>query len=86
MTVTMDGAQGAEAAHRLGTGPGDPRAFRDYGVFASPLSDFTKAMSERGLGDRIVEIERGQTVTHDRVGVAPRCGGFVLRQRIEERS
>lgn len=63
VTVTMDGAQGAEAARRLGLPRVVPVHFDDYGVFASPLADFTKAMSERGLGHRVVEIERGQTVT-----------------------
>lgn len=63
VTVTMSGEQGAEAARLLGLPRVIPVHFDDYGVFASPLADFTKAMGERGLGDRVVEIERGQTVS-----------------------
>ncbi|BBY38810.1 hypothetical protein MMAN_29440 [Mycobacterium mantenii] len=40
-----------------------PVHFDDYAVFASPLSDFTREMQHRGLGDRIVVLNRGATVT-----------------------
>ncbi len=63
VTVTMDGVAGAEAARRLNLPRVIPVHFDDYGVFASPLSDFTAAMHERGLGDRLIHVERGQTVT-----------------------
>ena len=62
LTVTMDGAQGAEAARRLDLPRVVPVHFDDYGVFASPLADFVAAMGELGLADRVVLIERGQTV------------------------
>jgi hypothetical protein len=32
-------------------------------VFASLLSDFTDEMKARGLADRIIELERGGSVT-----------------------
>jgi hypothetical protein len=37
--------------------------FDDYGVFASPLADFTREMQRRGLGDRIIGVDRGASVT-----------------------
>lgn len=63
LTVTMDGRQGAALAGRLDLPRVIPVHYDDYGVFASPLADFTAAMAERGLADRVIEIARGQTVT-----------------------
>jgi hypothetical protein len=40
-----------------------PIHFDDYGVFASPLGDFTREMQRRGMADRIIELERGASVT-----------------------
>ena len=36
--------------------------FDDYGVFASPLADFDQ-MKQRGIADRIIELERGASVS-----------------------
>ena len=63
LTVTMDGKHGAEAAARLELPRVIPVHFDDYRVFASPLADFHREMSARGLADRIVTIERGQSVS-----------------------
>lgn len=63
LTVTMDGRQGAELAAMLGLPKTLPVHFDDYGVFASPLADFTREMERRGLADRVVEVARGATVT-----------------------
>ena len=63
LTVTMDGEQGAATAALMDPAKVIPVHFDDYGVFASPLSDFTAAMRRRGLDDRIVELERGGSVT-----------------------
>jgi L-ascorbate metabolism protein UlaG (beta-lactamase superfamily) len=63
LTVTMDGRQGAEVVQLLQLPKVIPVHFDDYTVFASPRSDFVTAMADRGLGDRIVEVERGHTVT-----------------------
>jgi L-ascorbate metabolism protein UlaG (beta-lactamase superfamily) len=62
LTVTLDGADGAAVAQRLGLPKVIPVHVDDYGVFASPLSEFIDAMTRRGLGDRIVEVRRGETV------------------------
>ena len=62
LTVTMDGEQGAAAVTALDLPTVIPVHFDDYGVFASPLSEFRDAMARRGLADRIVEIPRGETV------------------------
>jgi L-ascorbate metabolism protein UlaG (beta-lactamase superfamily) len=63
LTVTMDGQQGAEAAQRLGLPKVIPVHFDDYSVFASGLDDFKSAMAQRGIFDRIVELERGASTT-----------------------
>lgn len=63
LTVTMDGRQGAELVATLALPKMIPIHFDDYGVFASPLADFVGEMQRRGMGDRIVRLERGASVT-----------------------
>jgi L-ascorbate metabolism protein UlaG (beta-lactamase superfamily) len=63
LTVTMDAQQGAGLAQKLDLPKVIPIHFDDYTVFASPLSDFLEEMKRRGLSDRIIQIERGGTVT-----------------------
>ncbi|MGV0038605.1 MBL fold metallo-hydrolase [Mycobacterium colombiense] len=63
LTVTMDGRQGAELVAMLALPKAIPVHFDDYAVFASPLADFTREMQRRGLGDRIVTVDRGASVT-----------------------
>jgi L-ascorbate metabolism protein UlaG (beta-lactamase superfamily) len=63
LTVTMDGRQGADAVETLKLPRMIPVHFDDYGVFASPLSDFVDEMKRRGLADRIIELERGASVS-----------------------
>lgn len=63
LTVTMDGRQGADLAELLEPGKVIPVHFDDYGVFASPLSDFHEEMARRGMGERVVELGRGESVT-----------------------
>jgi L-ascorbate metabolism protein UlaG (beta-lactamase superfamily) len=62
VTVTMDGRQGADAVELLKPSKIIPVHFDDYGVFASPLSDFLDEMAARGLGDRVIHLERGASV------------------------
>jgi L-ascorbate metabolism protein UlaG (beta-lactamase superfamily) len=62
LTVTMDGVQGAGAVEVLKLAKVIPVHFDDYGVFASPLSDFRDEMTRRNLADRVVELGRGETV------------------------
>jgi hypothetical protein len=40
-----------------------PVHFDDYGVFASPLTDFVAEMKRAGMGDRIIELDRGARPT-----------------------
>ena len=63
LTVTMDARQGADAVEALKLPKMIPVHFDDYGVFASPLSDFVDEMKRRGIADRIVELERGASVS-----------------------
>ena len=59
LTVTMDGQQGSDTVELLNLPKVIPVHFDDYGVFASPLSDFVEEMKRRGLAERIVELDRG---------------------------
>jgi predicted ATP-dependent Lon-type protease len=59
----MDGRQGAELVAMLALPKTIPVHFDDYGVFASPLADFVGEMRRRGMGDRIIEVQRGAWVT-----------------------
>ncbi|VBA36300.1 hypothetical protein LAUMK13_01054 [Mycobacterium innocens] len=63
LTVTMDGRQGAGLVQLIELPKLIPIHFDDYGVFASPLADFVREMRHRGLADRIIELERGASVT-----------------------
>lgn len=63
LTVTMDATQGADLVQRLDLPRMIPVHFNDYGVFASPLSDFLREMARRGLADRVIELGRGETAT-----------------------
>lgn len=63
LTVTMDGNQGAELATLLDLPRVIPVHFDDYGVFASPLSDFLDEMQRRGRGDRVIRLGRGASTT-----------------------
>lgn len=63
LTVTMDGSRGAQAVADLDLPRVIPVHFDDYGVFASPLADFLKEMADRGLAERVIELERGKSVT-----------------------
>ncbi|MFN3003409.1 MBL fold metallo-hydrolase [Mycolicibacterium wolinskyi] len=63
LTVTMDGRQGTDLVERLNLPRVIPVHFDDYGVFASPLSDFVDDMKHRGMGGRIIELERGASTT-----------------------
>lgn len=63
LTVTMDGHQGADLVELVKPGKVIPVHFDDYGVFASPLSDFLDEMARRGLAERVIELGRGDSVT-----------------------
>lgn len=63
LTVTMDGRQGAGLVELLKLPKMIPIHFDDYGVFASPLADFTAEMQRRGMAERVVPLERGASVT-----------------------
>jgi len=62
-TVTVDADQGVDFLGRVRPAQTFPVHFNDYGVFASPLSEFTDEMKQRGLVDRIIELERGSSIT-----------------------
>ncbi|MFF8031525.1 MULTISPECIES: MBL fold metallo-hydrolase [unclassified Streptomyces] len=57
--VTMDGAQGAELARRLGYRRLLPVHYDDYPVFRSPLQDFLTEADRLGLRERLVHCPRG---------------------------
>ncbi len=59
----MDGRRGAELVAKLALPKVIPVHFDDYGVFASPLADFVVEMQRRGMGHRIIELDRGASAT-----------------------
>lgn len=63
LTVAMDGRQGAQLVSRLNLSKMIPVHLDDYGVFASPLANFTREMARRGIADRIRQLNRGAPVT-----------------------
>ncbi|MGE2724223.1 MBL fold metallo-hydrolase [Mycolicibacterium pulveris] len=63
LTVTMDGRRGTGLAERMNLPRVIPIHFNDYGVFASPLSDFLAEMAARGMAERVIDMGRGQSVT-----------------------
>ena len=59
--LTMDGAQGVEALRLLHPREALPVHYDDYGVFKSPLSDFTAALAAAGDVDTVVHVlDRGE--------------------------
>ena len=62
LLVTMDGAQGAELARMLDPGVTVPIHYDDYGVFKSPLEDFTAACSAGGVPSQVRLVGRGETI------------------------
>jgi L-ascorbate metabolism protein UlaG (beta-lactamase superfamily) len=62
LTLTMDGEQGVEAMRIVGPRRVVPIHYDDYDVFRSPLEDFRRACGPGGLRDRVVELQRGETL------------------------
>lgn len=60
-TVTMDGEQGVDLLRRLRPRRAVPVHYDDYGVFASPLSDFLDRRHE-APDSTVVPVRRGQSV------------------------
>lgn len=69
-TVTMDAEQGVDLLRRVDPDAVVPVHYDDYGVFRSPLSDFTAAAQRSGFAARIMAPARGETVSF-----APRAAG-----------
>jgi L-ascorbate metabolism protein UlaG (beta-lactamase superfamily) len=63
LTVTMDAQQGADTVELLDLPRVVPVHFDDYTVFASALGDFRVEMEKRSLAERVVYVDRGETVT-----------------------
>lgn len=59
----MGGRRGAEPLAKLSPPHMIPVHFDDDGVFASPPADFVGQLKRRGMGDRIIESDRGATAT-----------------------
>jgi L-ascorbate metabolism protein UlaG (beta-lactamase superfamily) len=62
-TVTMDGRAGADLVELVRPKVAIPVHYDDYGVFRSPLSDFTDEMGRRGLSSTLRVVARGETVS-----------------------
>ena len=62
LMVTMDARQGADLLEMIPGSRGIPIHHSDYTLFKSPLSDFQREVVNRGLQDRVIYIEPGQTI------------------------
>ncbi|TYK53149.1 MBL fold metallo-hydrolase [Actinomadura decatromicini] len=63
LTVTMDGRQGAQWLETTGCATAIPVHYDDYTVMKSPLSDFEREVTRRGMGARLRHVDRGGTLT-----------------------
>jgi L-ascorbate metabolism protein UlaG (beta-lactamase superfamily) len=61
--LTMDGEQGAGLLELIPVPEAVPIHYDDYTVFTSPLADFRRAVSGRGLRTRVHYLERGQSLS-----------------------
>jgi L-ascorbate metabolism protein UlaG (beta-lactamase superfamily) len=61
--VTMDGAAGADLVELVRPAAAVPIHYDDYGVFKSPLADFTTEMQRRGLEGSVTYVARGETAS-----------------------
>lgn len=62
MMVTMDAGQGVDLIEALRPQRAVPVHYDDYALFTSPLSDFRAEVERRGLAERIIWVQRGETV------------------------
>ena len=62
LMVTMDDRQGVEMLELLDATTAIPVHHSDYGVFKSPLSDFSVRVQQRGLSGKVTYVEPGETV------------------------
>ena len=60
--VTLDGEGGAEVVDRVRPRAVVPVHVDDFTVFTSPRSAFVDALGRRGLAERLLLVERGQSV------------------------
>lgn len=60
LMVTMDAKQGVQMIHLINPDVTVPIHFDDYDVFLSPLDDFKKEVTQAGLGERVVYLDRGE--------------------------
>jgi L-ascorbate metabolism protein UlaG (beta-lactamase superfamily) len=60
VTVTMDGAQGADWLETIRCATAIPVHYDDYTIQKSPLSDFEAEVERRGMGGRVRCLGRGE--------------------------
>lgn len=61
VTVTMNGAQGADMVRRIRAAHVLPVHFNDYTVFHSPIEDFTARVKAGRVSDRVHQLMPGET-------------------------
>ncbi|EGO58705.1 hypothetical protein NEUTE1DRAFT_78087 [Neurospora tetrasperma FGSC 2508] len=59
LMVTMDGEQGVKLMQLMDPDVTIPVHFDDYNVFLSGLDDFKEAVTQAGLGEKVVYLDRG---------------------------
>jgi L-ascorbate metabolism protein UlaG (beta-lactamase superfamily) len=60
VTVSMTGADGVRMMQVVGPRVAIPLHMDDYGVYKSPSTEFDKALRAAGMGDKAVQLQRGQ--------------------------
>jgi L-ascorbate metabolism protein UlaG (beta-lactamase superfamily) len=69
-TVTMDAEQGIDFLSRVRPRQVVPVHYDDYGVFRSPLADFTAAVARTSCAPVMTPVRRGETIPLGPAGVA----------------
>lgn len=72
LLLTLDGKGGTDLIDLIRPALVVPVHFDDYGVMKSPRSDFLARAADRGHGERIRTVERGETISLDAGSLSPR--------------
>lgn len=59
--LSMDGKDGLRMMQMIDPQRVIPLHYEDYDVYRSPLSEFTRAVEEAGMQDRVIYLRRGET-------------------------
>ena len=69
--VTLDDNEGCDLLELLDYRRAVPIHYDDYGAFKTPLDAFVARAHQRGLGERITTVQRGETISLVGAGAVP---------------